>query len=117
MLTKHFQLAESFGALFRRWGVKLKQIPYSGHWTHHLSKYLYPLLPLTVVSAFFSWKLAAALASGLFILTQFTNMESWRVRDAKTPLLLLANPVLFLAGFWGTLLGFITGKQRYTQNK
>ncbi len=117
MLTKHYQLAESFGALFRRWGLKLKQIPYSGHWTHHLSKYLYPLLPLAVVTAFFSLKCAGAIGLALLVLTQFTNMESWRVRDPKTPLLLLANPILFLAGFWGTLLGFVTGKQRYSQNK
>jgi hypothetical protein len=27
------------------------------------------------------------------------------------------NPLLFLAGFWGTVVGFVTGQQRYSQNK
>ncbi|MFN7138673.1 MAG: glycosyltransferase family 2 protein [Limisphaerales bacterium] len=117
MLTKHYQLAESFGALFRRWGVKLKQIPYSGHWTHHLAKYLYPLVPLSFVLAFVSPSAAWTTLGLLLVLTQFTNMEGWRVKEAKTPVLLFANPVLFVAGFWGTLVGFVTGKQRYSQNK
>lgn len=117
MLTKHYQLAESFGALFRRWGFQLKKIPYSGHWTHHLAKYLYPLVPMTVLAGFVSLKLAGVMAFLLFFLTQLTNLEGWRVQGSQKPLLLLANPVLFLAGFWGTLVGFVTGRQRYSQNK
>ena len=50
---------------------------------------------------------AIALAVALFIATQFTNMESWRVKDPKTPLLLLANPALFVISWFGlALLGF-----------
>ncbi len=115
--TKHYQLAESFGALFRRWQTRLRTIPYSGHWTHHLAKYLYPMLPLIPIVAFWSGKTAVAMAVALFIATQFTNMESWKVKESKTPLLLLVNPALFLIGWWGTFVGFVTGKQRYSQNK
>ena len=110
MLTKHYQLAESFGALFRRWGFKLRRIPYSGHWTHHLAKYLYLLLPLLAVAP-----LPTVVA--LLVLTQFTHVESWRVGGWKLPVLLLVNPVLFLTGFCGTVVGFVTGRQRYSQNK
>ncbi len=46
LVKKHFQVAESFGSLFRKWGFRLRRIPYAGHWTHHLAKYLYGLLLL-----------------------------------------------------------------------
>lgn len=114
---KHYQVAESFGALFRHYGTGLRKIPYTGHWTHHLAKYLYPVLPLIPLVAICCVPTAIALAVALFIGTQFTNMESWRVKDPKTPLLLLANPALFVISWWGTFLGFVTGKQRYSQNK
>ena len=110
LFKKHYQVAESFGALSRRWGWRLRAIPYSGHWTHHLAKYLYPavlLIPFRPVPV----------SAALFVLTQFANVESWKVKSPKTPLLLLVNPLLFLAGLWGTIVGFVTGKQRYSQNK
>src|SRR5581483_4190440 len=44
VVKKHYQLAQSFGALLRHWGLRIKKVPYSGHWSHHLSKYLYPVL-------------------------------------------------------------------------
>ena len=114
---KYYQLAQSFGALFRHWGPKLREVPYTGHWTHHLAKYLYPVLPLIPLVAIWSGKAALALSVALFVATQFTNMEAWRVKEAKTPLLLLVNPILFLIGWWGTFVGFVTGKQRYSLNK
>ena len=114
---KHYQVAESFGALFRHWGGNLRKIPYTGHWTHHLAKYLYPVLPLIPVVAFWSIPAAIALAVALFIATQFTNLESWKVKESKTPLLLLVNPALFVIGWWGTFVGFVRGKQKYSQNK
>jgi len=110
LFKKHYQVAESFGALFRRWGGRLRIIPYTTHWTHHLAKYLYPAVLLIPF-----WPRTAAAA--LFVLTQFTNVESWRVKSWKTPLLLIVNPLLFIVGLWGTIVGFITGKQRYSQNK
>jgi GT2 family glycosyltransferase len=110
LFKKHYQVAESFGALLRHWGGRLRIIPYTGHWTHHLAKYLYPAVVLIPF-----WPGPVCLA--LFVITQFTNVESWKVRSWKTPLLLLVNPLLFLAGLWGTVVGFITGKQRYSQNK
>lgn len=116
LFKKHYQVAESFGALFRRWGSQLRKIPYTGHWTHHLAKYLYPFAVLYPL-AFLVPGLALPVFVVLFVLTQFTNMESWKVKDAKTPWLLLVNPILFLAGLWGTIVGFVVGKQRYSQNK
>ncbi len=110
LFKKHYQVAESFGALSRRWGLRLGRIPYSGHWTHHLAKYLYPAVLLIPF-----WPIPVSAA--LFVLTQFTNVESWKVKSPKTALLLLVNPLLFLAGLWGTIVGFVTGKQRYSQNK
>ena len=107
---KQYQLAESFGALFRRWGLRLRRIPYSGHWTHHLGKFLYPalfLIPLAPVPVLLL----------LFVGTQFTYMEAWKVKGRQKVLLPVALPLLFLAGFWATAVGFITGKQRYSVNK
>ena len=107
---KRYQLAESFGALIRRWGPRLRTIPYSGHWTHHLGKYLYPAVALI---PFWPKQVCAA----LFVLTQFINLEAWKVKSWKTPLLLLVNPLVFLTEFWATVMGFISGKQRYSVNK
>ena len=108
LFKKHYQVAESFGALFRRWGGRLRIIPYTGHWTHHLAKYLYPAVLLIPI-----WP--GPVTAALFVLSQFTNVESWKVKSWKTPLLLIVNPLLFLAGLWGTVVGFVTGKQRYSQ--
>lgn len=111
LFKKHYQVAESFGALFRIWGFKLWRIPYTSHWTHHLAKYFYliifliPFFPITALIA-------------IFVLSQFTNVESWKLGGFKEKLMLLGvNPCLFLAGFAATALGFITGRQRYSQNK
>ena len=110
---KHFQLAESFGALFRKWGFALRRIPYAGHWTHHFAKYLYGLVPLLLVPQFC---VPAALA--IVVGSNLSNMESWRVKAWKTwAYLPLFNVFLFFVGFVGTALGLLTGKQRYSVNK
>jgi len=110
LFKKHYQVAESFGVLVRRWGGRLYIIPYTRHWTHHLAKYLYPAV---LVIPF--WPIPALAV--IFVLTQFTNVQSWEVKSWKTPLLLIVNPLLFFVALWGTGIGFITGKQRYSQNK
>lgn len=110
LLKKHYQVAESFGALFRKWGFQLKRIPYAGHWSHHLAKYLYVLLLALPVAPI-------SIGIVLFIGSNLSNIEAWRIRSWKTPFLLLFNPILFLVGFAGTALGLISGKQRYSQNK
>ena len=98
VLQRHFRLAESFGALFRKWGFALRRVPYAEHWSHHLGKYLYLLIPLLPFAP-----LPVGLA--LFVGSNLANFEAWRVRSWQTPLLLLFNPCLFVAGLLGTLLG------------
>lgn len=98
VLRRHFRLAESFGALFRKWGFALRRVPYAEHWSHHLGKYLYLLIPLLPFAP-----LPVGLA--LFVGSNLANFEAWRVRSWQTPLLLLFNPCLFVAGLLGTLLG------------
>ena len=110
IFKKHYQLAESFGALFRKWGFRLRYIPYAAHGAHHLAKYLYLLLPLIVV---FPLRTLAF----LLVATNFTNIEVWRIRSSKKFIFLVLNPVLFLVGVLATLKGFITGKQLYSVNK
>lgn len=110
IFKKHYQLAESFGALFRKWGFRLHTIPYASHGAHHLAKYLYLLLPFVVIfpvsTLFF-----------LLVATNFTNIEVWRIKSLRRFIFLVLNPALFLVGALGTLKGFITGKQRYSINK
>ena len=107
LLVLAILLAESFGALFRKWGWQLKRAAYAGNWTHHLAKYLYPLLlalpfaPKTVGIA-------------LLVLTNLTHIESWQIRSPRILVMLLLNPILFLVGAAGSLRGFITGRQRYS---
>jgi len=110
LFKKHYQLAESFGALLRKWGFKLAQIPYATSYSHHLAKYLYLLLPFCI---FFP----KYLVPFLFVATNFTNREVWRIRSSKRFVFLLLNPALFLVGLAGTLQGVITGKQRFSVNK
>jgi GT2 family glycosyltransferase len=110
LYTKTFQLAESFGALFRKWGLQLRRAPYSGNWTHHLAKYLYPLL---LVLPFAPKTIGLA----LFVLTNFTNVEAWRVKSPKTLIMLFLNPLLFLAGAAGTVRGLLSGRQRFSQDR
>lgn len=111
VVRKHFQLAESFGALFRKWGLALRRIPYAGHWTHHLAKFLYPvvlLVPLFPVPALLVLLVGANLA----------NLETLRIRHWKAfALLPWINVLLVLAGLAGTLRGLLTGRQRYSVNK
>lgn len=110
LFKKHYQLAESFGALFRKWGFKLRKIPYASHFPHHLAKYLYPLLPLCFV-------FPKSLIPFLFVIANFTNLEVWRIKSPKKIVFLILNPALFLVGAFGTLMGFIVGRQRYSVNK
>jgi GT2 family glycosyltransferase len=110
LFTKTFQLAESFGALFRKWGTGLRRAAYASHWTHHLSKYLYPFLPLLLL-----WPLPVGLA--FLVLTNLAHADGFNARSPMKLLLVLLNPLIFLAGFAGTVRGVLTGKQRYSQNK
>jgi GT2 family glycosyltransferase len=110
LFKKHYQLAESFGALFRKWRFKLAQIPYATNYSHHLAKYLYLLLPFCV---FFP----KYVVPFLLVTTNFTNREVWRIRSPKRFLFLVLNPALFLTGLVGTLRGFVTGRQKYSVNK
>ncbi len=98
VLQRHFRLAESFGALFRKWGFALRRAPYAGHWSHHLTKYLYLLVPLLPFAPM-------SVGVVLFVGSNLGNFEAWRVRAWKTPLLLLFNPCLFVAGLLGTVMG------------
>jgi len=106
LFKKHYQLAESFGALLRKWGFKLAQIPYATSYSHHLAKYLYFLLPFCV---FFP----KYLVPFLFVATNFTNREVWRIRSSKRFVFLLLNPALFLVGLAGTLRGILSGRCKF----
>lgn len=110
LFKKQYQLAEGFGALFRKWGLKVARIPYATSHSHHLAKYLYLLLPLSLVFPQYVIPL-------LLVLTNFTNMEVWRIRSSKRFLFLALNPALFLTGVVGTIKGLVTGKQSYSVNK
>jgi GT2 family glycosyltransferase len=110
LFKKHYQLAESFGALFRKWNFQLRRIPYASESSHHLAKYLYLLLPFVLV-----WP--CEVIPFLFVATNFTNVEVWRIQSPKKFIFLLLNPALFLVGAVATLKGFVTGKQRYSVNK
>ena len=99
VLKRHFRLAESFGALFRKWNFQLRHVPYAGHWSHHQAKYLYVLL---LALPFAPMPVGVA----LFVGSNLCNREAWRVQSGKRVLLLFFNPLLFLAGFVGTVLGF-----------
>ena len=110
LFRKHFQLAESFGALFRKWGFRLRRIPYASHLSHHWSKFLYLLLPLCFV-------FPLPIIPLLFVMTNFTNLEVWRIRSPGKLVFLILNPALFIVDAIGTAKGLITGKQRYSVNK
>ncbi len=110
IFTKQFQIAESFGALFRKWGLKLRRAPYAGHWTHHLSKYLYPLLLLLPFAP-------RTIGVALVILANVVNWEALTIKSARTPLLLIFNPIIFLFQAAGTLRGLCSGRQQYSQEK
>ena len=107
LIKKQFLLAESFGALFRKWGFELKRAAYAENWTHHLAKYLYPLLLLLPFAP-------KTVGLALLLLTNLTHVEAWRIHSPKVVVMLALNPVLFLVGAIGTARGFLTGKQRYS---
>lgn len=110
IFKKHYQLAESFGALFRKWGFRLRAIPYASHGAHHLAKYLYLTLPFVVVFPLVT-------LAFLSVATNFTNIEVWRIKSWKKIVFVILNPALFFVGALGTLKGFIAGKQKYSINK
>jgi hypothetical protein len=110
IFTKQYQIAESFGALVRKWGPKLRSAPYAGHWTHHLSKYLYPLLLLLPFAP-------RTVGAALLLLTNVANWEALTIKSARAPLLLLFNPIIFLFQAAGTLRGLCSGRQQYSQDK
>jgi len=110
LFKKHYQLAESFGALFRKWGFRLRRVAYASHFSHHLAKYLYPLLPFCLV-------FPKCVVPFLIVAANFTNTEVWRIRSPKKLVFLFLNPALFLIGAAGTFKGIVTGKQRYSVNK
>lgn len=110
LFKKHYQLAESFGALLRRWGFRLARIPYASHLSHHLGKLLYLLLPL--VCLYPLW-----LAPYLMVLGNLTNLSVFRLRSPKKWVFLLLNPALFIVGAVATAKGFVTGKQRFSVNQ
>jgi GT2 family glycosyltransferase len=110
LVKKQFQLAESFGALFRRHGLRLRRVPYAANYSHHLAKILYPLIPLC-----FAWP--QYFVPLLIVGANFTNAEVWRIESPRKLLFLILNPVLFLVGAAGTLRGLLTGTQRYSVNK
>lgn len=110
LFKKNYQLAESFGALLRKWGLRLRRIPYAAHMSHHLGKFLYLLFPFVLVYP--RW-----LVVYLLVLGNLTNLSVWRIRSPKTLLFLIINPALFLTGGLATIKGFLTGKQRYSVNK
>jgi GT2 family glycosyltransferase len=109
LLTKQYQSAESFGALLRKWGLGLRRAPYAGRWTHHLAKYMYPLLVLLPF-----WPLPTAVA--LLVLSNLIHPEAFRVKSPKIALLIVLNPIIWLAGFAGTVRGLLTGRQNYSQD-
>jgi GT2 family glycosyltransferase len=110
IFTKQFQIAESFGALFRKWRFGLRRAPYAGHWIHHLSKYLYPLL---LVLPFAPRTVGLA----LFVLTNVAHWETLTISVARAPLMLIFNPIIFLFQAAGTLRGLFSGRQQYSQDK
>jgi len=110
LFKKHYQLAESFGALLRKWGPNLGRIPYASHFSHHFAKYLYPLVPFCLLFPKYFVPL-------LFVLSNLTNLEVWRVRSLKKVIFIVLNPALFMTDLLGTLKGLLTGKQSYSVNK
>ncbi|HOW65578.1 MAG TPA: glycosyltransferase [Candidatus Paceibacterota bacterium] len=110
LFKKHFQLAESFGALLRKWGFKLTRIPYASHLSHHIGKFLYLFLPVFLLYPRY-------LIIYLVIVSNLSNLNFLRLPSARKWLFLALNPALFITGAIATTKGFITGRQRYSVNK
>jgi len=101
---KHFAYAEGFGACLRRHGTKVARVPYAQRWTHHLNKFLYPVLLL------FPW-FPISVGAILLVMTNVAQFQSFRAGSVRLLFLLVFNPLCFLAGLAGTLVGFLGGKQ------
>lgn len=109
-LRKKYQLAESFGALFRKWNFQLANAPYAGNFSHHIGKLLYPMAILWIARPI-------ALTGPLFLLSQFINVEAWTIKSWKLPVLLLVNPIVLCVELFGSIVGFTKGKQTYSVTK
>lgn len=103
---KHYMNAEGFGVGLRRHGRKIAKVPYAARWTHHINKFLYPVLLLVPL-----FPITTTLF--LFVMTNVAQYLSFRAGTIKLPFLLLFNPILFLTGLGGTLIGFARGKQTF----
>jgi GT2 family glycosyltransferase len=101
---KHYMNAEGFGAGLRRHGLRLTGVPYARRWSHHLNKLLYPVLPAV---PFFPLTAGVVLWVG----SNVAQYHAFRAGTIRLPLLLLFNPLLFLGGLAGTLIGFLRGRQ------
>lgn len=110
VFTKSYQLAESFGALFRKWGFKLKKAVYAHHVGHHLMKYMYPLLILFPVAPI-------EVSIAIFLLSNIANWHVWKIKSPKVAIMLVFNPLIFITCALGTAVGFIRGKQRFSLHK
>lgn len=104
VLGKHYMNAEGFGVGLRRHGLNIARVPYAKRWTHHLNKFFYPLL-LAVPC----WPLVSLAV--LTVVANIAQFQSFRAGTLRMPILVLFNPVIFLVGFTGTLVGFLRGRQ------
>lgn len=101
---KHYMNAEGFGVGLRRHGLKIARVPYARRWAHHLNKFFYPVL---LAVPFYPLACLALLV----VVTNVAQFQSFRAGTRRLPLLLLFNPILFLTGFAGTLIGLLRGRQ------
>lgn len=104
VVAKCYAYAEGFGAALRRHGFKMTRIPYAKRWTHHLNKFFYPIL---LAVPFFPFESVAL----LMVLTNVAQFQSFRAGTLLLPILFFFNPLLFLIGAAGTLVGFLRGRQ------
>jgi rhamnosyltransferase len=110
VFTKSYQLAESFGALFRKWGFKLKKAAYAHHVGHHLMKYMYPLIVLFPFAP-------VHVGIAIFLLSNIANWHVWKIRNPKIAVMLVLNPLIFITCLIGTVVGFFRGKQKFSLHK
>jgi GT2 family glycosyltransferase len=103
---KHYMNAEGFGVGLRRHGTKITKVPYATRWTHHINKFLYPVLLLV---PFFP----ISTSLFLFVMTNIAQYQSFRAGTIKLPVLLIFNPILFFTGLVATLIGFLRGRQTF----
>jgi GT2 family glycosyltransferase len=103
---KHYMNAEGFGVGLRRHGKKITKVPYATRWSHHLNKFLYPVL---LVIPFFP----IVTLTLLFVLTNVSQYQSFVAGTPRVVLLLLFNPIIFLTSLCATLIGFARGRQSF----